>query len=149
MKRIVRLMAVMAAVLLGFLWYAHWSRSRAMNSGEVRVRQEPGDTTKPGSSESSQANQSQETAANQADTSSGDQSHLEPRNSVITLPAVQTISRNPPNGLVVAGTGKFQLYRQGDITWRMNTETGEACVLFATEAMWRRSLVYEHGCGSH
>ena len=39
MKRIVRLMAVMAAVLLGFLWYAHWSRSRAMNSGEVRETQ--------------------------------------------------------------------------------------------------------------
>jgi hypothetical protein len=31
----------------------------------------------------------------------------------------------------------------------MDTATGKACVLFATEAMWRRSLVFEHGCESH
>jgi hypothetical protein len=131
-------MAVMVVVFLGFLGYARWSRTRALRAGEVRVRPEPAENPKA-------ANQPQEVA----ESSDSEAASSQPRDSVVTLPAAQTISRNPPNGLVVSGTGKFQLYRQGDITWRMNTETGEACVLFATEAMWRRSLVYEHGCGGH
>ena len=30
----------------------------------------------------------------------------------------------------------------------MDTTSGKACVLFATEAMWRKPLVYDHGCGN-
>jgi hypothetical protein len=142
MKRILRLMAVMVVVFLGFLGYARWSRTRALRAGEVRVRPEPAENPK---AANPAANQPQEVA----ESAGGEASNPQPQNSVVTLPAAQTISRNPPNGLVVSGTGKFQLYRQGDITWRMNTETGEACVLFATEAMWHRALVYEHGCGGH
>jgi hypothetical protein len=67
---------------------------------------------------------------------------------VYTLPATESLSRNPPNRTVLAGTGRFELYRQGDITWRMDTASGKACVLFATEAMWRKPLVYDHGCGN-
>ena len=49
--------------------------------------------------------------------------------------------------MVFAGSGKYQLYRQGDITWRVNTDTGDACILFATDAQWRKPQVYSHGCG--
>jgi len=35
------------------------------------------------------------------------------------------------------------------MTFRMNTETGQACVLFATDAQWRKPLVYDHGCAAH
>jgi uncharacterized protein with LGFP repeats len=70
------------------------------------------------------------------------------QSSVYTLPASDAISRNPGDRTILAGSGRYQLYRQGDITWRMDTASGQACVLFATEAMWRRSLVYQHGCGA-
>jgi hypothetical protein len=35
--------------------------------------------------------------------------------------------------MVFSGTGHYQLYRQGNLTWRMNTDTGRACILFATD----------------
>jgi hypothetical protein len=66
----------------------------------------------------------------------------------IVPPAVETIPRNPPNGMLFAGRGKFQLYRQGDITWRLDTDTGQACILFATEEQWDQERVLEHGCAT-
>jgi hypothetical protein len=50
--------------------------------------------------------------------------------------------------MVFAGKGKFQLYRQGDITWRLNTDNGDACVIFATDNQWHKQSVYQHGCGA-
>jgi hypothetical protein len=49
--------------------------------------------------------------------------------------------------MIFAGTGKYQLYRQGDLTWRLNTDTDKACILFATNAEWRKPKVFEHGRG--
>ncbi|WP_260705345.1 MSCRAMM family adhesin SdrC [Edaphobacter flagellatus] len=62
-------------------------------------------------------------------------------------PATDTISPNPPNGMVFAGSGRYQLYRQGNITWRLDTETGRSCVIFATDEEWRKPRVYRAGCG--
>jgi len=64
------------------------------------------------------------------------------------LPVSDTIDRNPPNGTVFAGTGKYTWYRQGNITWRVNTETGKACIDFATMEEWRKRIVYTHGCAN-
>lgn len=63
-------------------------------------------------------------------------------------PAEDTISANPPNGMMFAGRGKYQVYRQGNLTWRVNTETGQTCVLFATDEEWKKPRVYRAGCGS-
>jgi cytoskeletal protein RodZ len=63
-------------------------------------------------------------------------------------PGEDTISANPPNGMMFAGRGKYQVYRQGNITWRVNTETGQTCVLFATDEEWKKPRVYRAGCGS-
>ncbi|HEY4354682.1 MAG TPA: hypothetical protein VGN16_02960 [Acidobacteriaceae bacterium] len=65
-----------------------------------------------------------------------------PQSNTDTLPA------NPPNGYAYAGTGAYELYRQGDLTYRMDTKTGASCVLYATLEEWRKPLVYGHGCGS-
>ena len=65
-----------------------------------------------------------------------------------SLPVSDTISPNPPNGLAYGGTGKFQWYRQGDLTWRVNTESGSSCIAFATMEEWRKPIVYTHGCGN-
>ncbi len=64
------------------------------------------------------------------------------------IPAGDTISANPANGMVFAGRGKYQVYRQGNITWRLNTETGQNCILFATDEEWKKPRVYRAGCGS-
>jgi hypothetical protein len=61
-------------------------------------------------------------------------------------PATDSISPDPPNGMIFSGSGKFQLYRQGNLTWRLNTETGQNCVLFATDEEWKKPKVYRAGC---
>ncbi len=61
-------------------------------------------------------------------------------------PTTDSIAPNPPNGMTFGGSGHFQLYRQGDLTWRMNTDTGETCVIFATDEEWRKPKVYRAGC---
>jgi hypothetical protein len=58
-----------------------------------------------------------------------------------------TISPNPPNGMAFSGSGRYQLYRQGNITWRLDTETGRTCIIFATDDEWRKPRVYKAGCG--
>jgi hypothetical protein len=58
-----------------------------------------------------------------------------------------TIDPNPPNGMVFAGKGQFQLYRQGNITWRLNTDNGQSCIIFATEEEWKKEKVLRAGCG--
>jgi len=130
MKPIVRIVVIVVAVVLAAAWYMHWSRNRALNSGDVYVRD--GDKTRP------ETPTSQEVADNGTGASGG----------VTTLPASDTLPRNPANGVVVPRPGRYQLYRQGDITWRLDTNTGDSCVLLATEAQWRKTLVYDHGCGS-
>ena len=64
-----------------------------------------------------------------------------------TAPAGDTISPNPPNGMTFAGSGRYQLYRQGNITWRLDTETGRSCIIFATDEEWKKPRVYKAGCG--
>lgn len=61
-------------------------------------------------------------------------------------PATDSIAPNPPNGMTFGGSGHYQLYRQGDLTWRLNTDTGETCVIFATDEEWRKTKVYRAGC---
>jgi hypothetical protein len=138
MKPIFRILMIVAAVAVSAVWYVHWSKTRALNSGDVFVREDSGDKSRPGS-----ANQSahpQEMADNSDSSRAQD--------NVATIPTSDTISRNPPNGIIIPRPGQYQLYRQGDITWRMDTNSGDACILLATEAQWHKTVVYDHGCGS-
>jgi hypothetical protein len=144
MQRIFGFLIVIVLVIVGVVWYFHWSNTRAMNTGEVHVRQQPAETAKSAIPEGGPAKQ----PTDQSEVAQTDQ-NPQAQSGVYNLPATETLSRNPPNRTILAGTGRFELYRQGDITWRMDTATGKACVLFATEAMWRKSLVYDHGCGAN
>jgi hypothetical protein len=63
------------------------------------------------------------------------------------VPTIDSISPNPPNGMVFSGTGKYQLYRQGNITWRLDTSNGHTCIIFATEEEWKKPQVLRAGCG--
>ena len=62
------------------------------------------------------------------------------------LPVSDTIDRNPPNGTVYTATGDYTWYRQGNITWRVNSKTGASCIAFATLEEWQKRIVYTHGC---
>jgi hypothetical protein len=69
------------------------------------------------------------------------------QSAALNPPATDTISPNPPNGMTFSGSGRYQLYRQGNLTWRLDTETGRSCVIFATDEEWRKPRVYRAGCG--
>jgi len=71
-----------------------------------------------------------------------------PTSTPAALPVSDTVAPNPPNGLAFGGTGKFQWYRQGNLTWRVNTASGSTCIAFATMEEWQKPLVYRHGCGN-
>lgn len=63
------------------------------------------------------------------------------------LPARDTESANAPNGMRFAGSGSYQWYRQGNITWRVDTASGRSCIIYATVEEWRKRSVMSHGCG--
>jgi hypothetical protein len=149
MGRIFGILAILIAVGLGASWYVHRARIRALNSGDVFVREQSSDTVKPAAPSGAPANQPAP-PPEIATTNGAPAPAAQPQTQAsLTVPASDTIPRNPPNGAVFAGAGKYQLYRQGDITWRVDTETGAACILFATDAQWSRVRVYQHGCGSN
>ncbi len=58
-----------------------------------------------------------------------------------------TLSANPQNDARFAGNGPYQWYRQGNLTWRIDTATGRSCIIYATMEEWRKSIVIRHGCG--
>ncbi len=63
------------------------------------------------------------------------------------LPTRDSESPNSPNGLRFAGSGSYQWYRQGNLTWRVDTTTGRSCIIYATMEEWRKEIVMSHGCG--
>ncbi len=64
------------------------------------------------------------------------------------LPTRDSEPPNAPNGMRFAGSGVYQWYRQGGLTFRIDTSTGKSCVLYATKKLWRDPLVHSNGCGS-
>ncbi len=157
MQRIFLILVLVAAVILGASWYVHRSRLHALNSGDVFVREQPGDNAAPKPppapaaspvpppSQPAPIGPSAVSTPASAKPSSPEPGASKP-SAAASAPAADTIARNPPNGMLFTGSGKYQLYRQGDITWRLNTDTGWACVLLATDAQWRRPRVYQQGC---
>ncbi len=47
----------------------------------------------------------------------------------------------------VCGEGQISALSAGRLTWRLNTETGQTCIIFATDDEWRKPRVYRAGCG--
>ena len=143
MSRIFAIILLGCVVLLGALWYADRSKSRVVSSGEVVVHEPSGGKVK----DAAAANQSTQ-PVQQQETATGDAGGNQAEGEDVAPPTADSIRRDPPNGVTFAGKGKYQLYRQGDITWRMNTDTGDACILFATDAEWRKPKVFQQGCNS-
>jgi hypothetical protein len=64
-----------------------------------------------------------------------------------SAPATDTLTPNAPNGMAFGGKGVYQWYRQGNLTWRINTQTGKSCIIYATMDEWRKEVVMKNGCG--
>ena len=62
-------------------------------------------------------------------------------------PAYDTAAPNAPNGVRFGGSGMYQWYRQGNLTWRVDTASGRSCIVYATMEEWRKQIVLSHGCG--
>jgi hypothetical protein len=159
MKKVVILVCL---VLAAGAWYRFWYKPHSVEHSMIDGDTSSPDGSAPASDESaSQAQAAQEARKVQTAISAGSSSGATSAGSspssentstgssaagALKAPAGDTISPNPPNGMIFAGTGHFQVYRQGNITWRVNTDSGQACILFATDSEWRKPRVYEHGC---
>ena len=151
------LFIAVALILAGFLYvgYSSYDAGRAVTSGEVYSNDPSSGKTKSAETESPEARTPSPSdivypPANQPTASATPVGQTSTPGSGIgtaAIPATDSISPNPPNGMVFAGTGKYQLYRQGNITWRLDTETGHTCIIFATEEEWKKPKILRAGCG--
>lgn len=65
----------------------------------------------------------------------------------VGLPLTDTRNPNAPNDQRLGVSGGYQWYRQGNLTWRIDTASGRSCIIYATMEEWQKSIVYSHGCG--
>jgi hypothetical protein len=142
-KRILGLIVAVGAAYLLYLGYAHY-RDAHSDSGEIKGDLSDGNTSEPASPVVPQPHPA-EAQTGPAQTA---QAQTSPVQTAVSAPAADSISPNPTNGTTFAGTGKFQVYRQGNLTWRLDTETGHSCILFATMEEWKKPIVNSHGCNN-
>jgi hypothetical protein len=170
-KRVVIIVVVLALAVFAYFSYNRYDARRAGVSGEVfsndplptRAKSDSNSRAATGSSDRKASDSEAETivypsavtaqpapAAATAPTAASSDLQVTQtgQRAQEAAPAGDTIGPNPTNGMVFAGRGKYQVYRQGNITWRLNTETGQSCVLFATDEEWKKPRVYHSGCGS-
>ena len=149
-KRILVIVVVLIVAGFFYLGYHNYDAGRAAASGDVTPRPS---TTEPNSDDADTKPSAPPAASAPAQSSvlsstTGQVARPGSNDTGTATPsASDTISPNPPNGMIFSGTGHFQLYRQGNLTWRLNTDTGQSCILFATDEEWKKSKVYKAGCG--
>jgi uncharacterized iron-regulated membrane protein len=151
------LVIVLLLILAGFAYvgYNSYDAKRAEASGDVFSKDSPADRTKaetgvaanPEDKVSEQPTSVNPAAVPGEPTPSAPDATVQTGGSAgAAAPGADTIGPNPPNGMVFSGTGHYQLYRQGNLTWRLNTDTGQTCILFATDEEWKKAKVYRNGC---
>ncbi|HEY0307228.1 MAG TPA: hypothetical protein VGB94_03650 [Acidobacteriaceae bacterium] len=138
-KRLFAILAVL--VFIGIAYYA-WIRWRQMTAtnGDVQLVQSSDENTKV-VMDKAEVNRMR-SAADKPSTVIQTTPHA------ATIPTSDSIAPNPPDNMKFAGTGRYQLYRQGNLTWRLDTDSGLTCILFATDEEWRKPRVASQGCGN-
>jgi hypothetical protein len=158
-RRVLLIVFVVVLVILVYLGYHSYDGKRAGASGNVfprgtAVEKVITDTTRMQNDQPTESEkvvypptgQNQETSSLPHDNGAS-QTTKSMQPAPPNAPGSDTISPNPPNGMTFTGSGRYQLYRQGNITWRLDTDTGRTCVIFATEEEWKKPQVYRAGCG--
>jgi cytoskeletal protein RodZ len=134
--------AAVAIVLLwfGYVGYTNWRNSHSMANGEITSVNDGGaQTSAPAASEPEKPKTTTTTTA--APSSATQPIVIQP-----SAPPTDSQQPNAVNGARFAGSGKYQVYRQGNITYRIDTETGQECILLATNEEWKKPQVYGRGC---
>ena len=165
-KRVLVIVLLAVLALFVYVGYNSYDTRRAGASGQVfssdsaRPKSETSRPSSPSATQADTATQPQETetivyppagpqtpqTASVGADGGAPQVTQSQQGAPATAPGNDTISPNPPNGMVFAGSGRYQLYRQGNLTWRLDTETGRSCILFATDEEWKKPRVYKAGC---
>ncbi|WP_213803504.1 hypothetical protein [Granulicella sp. dw_53] len=148
-RRVLVIVAVLIVVGLLYRGYSSYDAGRTGTTGSVYSNDPPAakaSATKDKESTETTPTENAETKPVESAIPPNQAAQPESANAA-TPPANDTINPNPPNGMVFSGTGHFQLYRQGNITWRLNTDTGQSCVLFATDEEWKKPRVLHAACG--
>ena len=155
-KRLIVFILVLIVMIAAATYaYSRWRTDRRLNGGEI-VDETGSVTTPAGTAPVATPSRSETEATAKADNDSKStfpsaqpaRPGMQVYPAALTAPATDSLPANPPNRAVFAGSGRFQVYRQGDLTWRVNTETGSPCILFATNEQWRKPVVYRNGCGN-
>ncbi len=155
-KRIVAALILIVVLLASYWAYGRYTSNARLRDGEVTVsdvRDPDGNIVHatPSHSDTPGTINTVPVAANSNATAQSaaalPQMQTQPTASQSTAaPATDSQAPNAPNGVAFAGSGRFQVYRQGNLTWRINTDNGTSCILFATNEEWRKPLVFNHGC---
>jgi hypothetical protein len=147
MNRVVTLVLLVCVVIGAFWLYKQHEAGSTLGNGTVTSADGSAVSGEPqGTGGGRVSNQPPESSKAQTAQSSNEPVVL-PANST-QVPAADTVAPNPPNGLAFGGTGRYQWYRQDNLTWRVDTTSGEACIAFATMDEWKKQIVYSHGCGN-
>jgi len=154
-RRLLTLVAVLAVIGLAYIVYVRWVAARNAGVGSVQLLgdSDSNDKVVVDKGELNNLRDQAENAVKPATstttvTTQTTQPAVAPPTTAYSVPANDSIPANPPNNMVFSGTGRYQLYRQGSITWRLDTDTGHTCIIFATDEEWRLARVYSHGCGN-
>lgn len=143
-RRVLVIVLVLVVGLFAYLGYTSYDAKRAGLNGDVYSTDSSIGKTKAGAGSPGAAPSAEQTVVYPPPVAQA----IPAKPQTPPNDAGDTINPNPPNGMSFSGTGKYQLYRQGNLTWRLNTETGQTCVVFATDEEWKKPKVYRAGCGS-
>jgi hypothetical protein len=163
-KRILAMLLLILVVLAIYLGYKHRQEARQLADGEIRCVgcMSPEEKARFEKRNALEASDSQAkakvniapatdfpaapSATIQTPPPEAGSRPIEASGSSNGLPASDSLSPDPPNGVIFSGKGSYQWYRQGNLTWRLNTKTGASCVAFATLDEWQNPIVAHHGC---
>ncbi|MES2391243.1 MAG: hypothetical protein V4555_06370 [Acidobacteriota bacterium] len=156
MKMIIALLLILALVV-GWVYYEKHDGANTLGNGAITARDGgPVDKSNdnPAINEShatTAENPSAQTVGTGAVTSQPFNQNAQTATLASTAaapPSDNSQAPNAPDQLRFAGNGRYQWYRQGDLTWRIDTVSGATCIDFATMPEWRKPIVISHGCGN-
>jgi hypothetical protein len=154
-KRLLQLVILLAIIGLAYIVYTRWVAARNnTDTAGVQLLGDPDSNSKVVVDKNdlnnlrNQAENAVKPATSTTTVTTQTTAPTAPATTTYAVPATDTIPANPTNGMVFAGTGRYQLYRQGSITWRLDTDSGRTCIIFATDEQWHLQRVYSHGCGN-
>ncbi|MEI9980371.1 MAG: hypothetical protein WDN23_15475 [Edaphobacter sp.] len=140
-RRVLYVVLLLVVLLFLYLGYNSYDAKRSGASGDVysaggKLKTEPAAVSAP-----------EQTVATSPVAGSGAATAVSPETAQVGAADTDTFGANPPNGMKFSGSGRYQLYRQGNITWRLDTQSGKTCIIFATDEEWKKAKVYRNGCG--